>query len=119
MRILQAYIAGPEYKGPQQKPIAFEQARQAAAASAALQTPFSQEAQKDFSCMVAPLKLADSLQREHRLFLTGKGMAWGVMANTWKSAASSAERVQLSCTQSAIQKHDVGSTHIYLPCQVG
>ena len=75
MCILQAYIAGPEYKGPQQKPIAFEQARQAAAASAALQTPFSQEAHKDFSCMVAPLKLADSLQREHRSFLTGNYIA--------------------------------------------
>ena len=56
---IQAYIAGPEYRGPQQKPSESSaeacQARQAqAAASTTLKTPFQQHAHKDFACLVQP-----------------------------------------------------------------
>lgn len=56
---MQAYIAGPEYKGPQQKPPASTakacQAVQAqAAAPSTLKTPFQQHAHKDFARLVQP-----------------------------------------------------------------
>ena len=56
---MQAYIAGLEYKGPQQKPPAsIAKACQAAQAQAAaptpLKTPFQQHAHKDFARLVQP-----------------------------------------------------------------
>ena len=56
---VQAYIAGPEYKGPQQQPSASVakacQAVQAqAAAPTPLKTPFQQLAHKDFARLVQP-----------------------------------------------------------------
>ena len=55
---VQAYIAGPEYKGPQSQPCSSSRehhhASQAGASSRVTpETPFSQEAHKDFACKVA------------------------------------------------------------------
>lgn len=55
---LQAYIAGQEYRGPQQSAAsavyrAACQAPQAQSPRQSLETPFGREAHKSFACMVA------------------------------------------------------------------
>ena len=57
--LLQAYIAGQEYKGPQQSAAsamhraACQASQSQSPAKLSLETPFGREAHKSFSCMVS------------------------------------------------------------------